>query len=166
MRSMRTRSILTLLVCTTLFCGCSRAQFADDIPCDNIVDTMLSTLDDGEEYKEFDSAQRTFYFEDSDEADDYCLVYSLDTNDINEIGIFHASDSDSAKDIAEDCREYVEDMQQNSRAFIASYAPEELTKLDGAQVRVYGNYVIYAILPPTQAEAAFDAAEKVLLIHQ
>ena len=106
--------------------------------------------------------QRAFYFEDSHEADDCRMVYSLDTNDINEIGIFHAPNKTEAQDIAEDCREYVEDMRQNSRAFIASYAPSELSKLDGAQVRIYGNYVIYTILPTELIESVFHEVERVL----
>ena len=159
------KKILTvgaLLICAALLFGCARREYADNVSCAELVDTMLSVLDDGEEYSDFDSVQRAFYFEDSHEADDCRMVYSLDTNDINEIGIFHAPNKAEAQDIAEDCREYVEDMRQNSRAFIASYAPSELSKLDGAQVRIYGNYVIYTILPTELIESVFHEVERVL----
>ena len=151
-----------LFICASLLFGCARKEYANNVSCAELLDTVLTALDDGMEYKDFDSAQRKFYFEDSDEADDCRMVYSLDTNDINEIGIFHAPDKEETQDIAEDCREYVEDMRQNSRAFIASYAPSELSKLDGAQVRIYGNYVIYAILPTELIESVFYEVERVL----
>ena len=64
--------------------------------------------------------------------------------------------------MAEACRDYIDDMQEDSRAFIASYAPNELPKLDSAQVRRFGNYVIYTILPDDSAKTVFENVKEAL----
>ena len=40
--------------------------------------------------------------------------------------------------------------------------PEERPKLDSAEIKVVGNYVMYAILSDSDKTAAFEAFEKVL----
>lgn len=153
--------IILLTVCLILP-SCSRSDYVDEANCADLGGQMTDSLDDGQEYLEFDSNHREFYFDDTEEYDDCYLVYSSDTNDINEIGVFHAPNGDEAKELFETCRDYIEDMQENSRSFIASYAPEELPKLDNAEVRRFGNYVIYTILPEDKAEAVFEKVEESL----
>ncbi len=148
--------LLLLLCCATLFCSCARSEYTDEKTCEDVGKSMTDSLEDTQEYYEFDKNHIGLFFDDTEEYDDYYAVYSADTNDINEVGVFHAPDAESADDLAESCREYIEDMRQNSRAFIASYAPEELPKLDSAEVRRFGNYVIYTILPEDKAEAVYE----------
>ena len=152
---------MILLICLSL-CACSRSDYSDDFSCTELSEHIRDTLGDGQEYTEFDSTHREFYFEDSDDYDDCSLIYSTDTNDINEIGVFHAQSADAADDIAENCREYIDDMKENSRAFISSYAPAELPKLDNAEVRRFGNYVVYTILPPDRSTPIFHTLKELL----
>jgi len=42
------------------------------------------------------------------------------------------------------------------------YMPEEFPKLESAEVKTAGNYVIYAILSDNDKKAAFDAFNKAL----
>ena len=153
-------------LCITLaalsFTSCSRGEFKDGVACKDVGTSITDTLDDGKEYLEYDDTHRELYFEDSEHYDDHYLAYSSDTSDINEFGVFHAPNSDHAEDIYEDCLEYVEDMKENSRSFIASYAPDEIPKLDGATVRRYGNYVVYTILPKEKANDIFSKIEESL----
>ncbi len=127
--------------------------------CRDIADGMCKGLSDNNEYLEFDATHTSLYF-DSEDYDDCHHIYSADTNDINEMGIFHARDSSHADKLWEDCREYLDDMREDSRAFIASYAPEELPKLDDADVWRVGNYVIYTVLPTDKADTLLDKIEK------
>lgn len=152
--------ILTLVF--SLLASCSRSEYTDNVKCADVGKQVTDSLEDGQEYLEFDNSHRDFYFEDSDEYDDCYLVYSSDTNDINEIGVFHAPSDERAEDMLEDCRDYIEDMKENSRVFIASYAPEELPKLDSATARRFGNYVVYTVLPEDKAEAVFQKIEESL----
>ena len=150
--------ILSLLSLTS----CSSDGFRDGIACKDVGSSITDTLDDGKEYLEYDENHRKLYFEDSEHYDDCYLAYSSDTGDINEFGVFHAPDSEHAEDIYEDCMDYVEDLKENSRSFIASYAPEEIPKLDGATVRRYGNYVVYTVLPDKKTNDIFSKIEESL----
>ena len=58
--------------------------------------------------------------------------------------------------------EYLEELREDQRAFIASYAASELPKLDGAQWRTFGNYTVYAILDEHDRALVFDTVESLL----
>ncbi len=145
-----------ILLGALLLVGCSRKEFTDDKKCDDIGRSMHDTLADGQTYKYFDGEHRALVVKDSAECDDHYHVYSENTNDINEIGVFHAPDDKHAETLMKHCQEYVDDLKQNSRAFVSSYAPSELPKLDGAQVKRFGNYVVYTVLPTDKAEAIYE----------
>ena len=53
-------------------------------------------------------------------------------------------------------------MKSEERAFIATYAPEELPKLDNAKVKQFGHYVAYVIASSDRADAAMSTIEKKL----
>ena len=57
---------------------------------------------------------------------------------------------------------YISEIQSNQCSFIAGYAPQELSKLDGAEVRRFGNYTAYAIASAEQKEIIFKELEKEL----
>jgi hypothetical protein len=59
--------------------------------------------------------------------------------------VLHAKDNDSAKILYKELCGYINEQKNSQRAFIESYAPEELPKLDSARVIQIGNYVIYSI---------------------
>lgn len=133
---------LLLLTLTILFVSCSAPEYRDDKSCRELAE---SVKDDALEYEEHDKEYLEFFFEDSSLQDDFCIIYSRDTNDITEIGIFHAPDTDSARKLLPQIEAYISEMQETQRAFIGSYAPLELTKLDGATVKRFGNYLVYTI---------------------
>ena len=158
------KSIIALIISLSIVIlpSCARMSYADDVACEDIGDSIKTSLDESTEYSLFDRAHIDKNLDVSGEYDDFYAIYSTDTNDIDEIGIFHAPTKEDAEDMAEACRDYVEDMQEDSRAFIASYAPEELPKLDDAQVRRFGNYVVYTVLPEDTANAVFESIKEAL----
>lgn len=143
-------------------CGCSaKKEYADDVSCSTLYEEISEELDDGNQYLEFNSIHMETYFPNTDEYDDCYTVYSADVNDINEIGIFH-SDGEYVAGIFESCQTYIQDMRENSRAFISSYAPDQLPRLDAARVERFGNYVVYLILPEELSEEVIDKIEDIL----
>lgn len=150
------------LLCLAVLVSCSRQTYTDTLSCGDLGEEIITALGDGQEYLDYDSLHREYYFEDTEEYDDCRLIYSSDTNDINEIGIFHAPDAGKAAELEETCRDYIKGLREDSRDFIASYAPEELPKLDGAQVRRYGNYVVYTVLPSQSTEDVLSLVEEML----
>ena len=140
---MKKAFFLTVL-CLFILCSCSSGAYSDTLSCEEIRERIISAVGD-EEYLELDSGDAEYYFS-LDGCREYSVRYSSSTNDIGEFGIFHAEDEDAALKLLEECREYVRDKQTEQRAFIQSYAPTELKKLDGAEAYRFGNYVIFTIL--------------------
>lgn len=152
--------VLVLCVLVTLG-GCGSERYVQDVRCARIADAMEDAI--GDEYGELEAGYMEYYFRDADGYDDVCFRYSVDGEDIGELGVFCASDEESAEALLQLCRDYVDEIRRDSRAFVSSYAPYELEKLDGAEARRFGRYVIYAVLDAATAQRAFEEAERVLI---
>ena len=133
---------MLILIISILSSSCSSQKYSDDKDCRSLAE---SVKDDGTEYEEHDEEYLKFFFEDSSLQDDFCIIYSRDTNDITEIGVFHTPDPASAREFMTVVESYISEMQDTQRTFIGSYAPLELPKLDSATVKRFGNYIVYSI---------------------
>lgn len=161
---MKKNALSLLLVLCTLLCACgSKSAYADDLPCAELSDAMEDQIPVDFGYETFGRDHIRYYFEDTELPDDLCLRYSVRSEDINEVGIFHAPDEAAREEIKALSQRYLEELRRDQSAFIASYAPEELPKLERAEVKVFGNYVVYAILSDSDRELVFDTIEKKLM---
>ena len=138
------RGICFILVSLALLCSCSSGDYTDSADCNDISRRINSELGD-EVYLSFDREDAEYYFS-LDDCREYCIRYSSSTNDIGEFGVFHAEDEEAALELLEECLDYLNEKQTEQRAFIQSYAPTEIAKLDGAIAYRFGNYVIFTIL--------------------
>ncbi len=154
--------ILILSISLLILNSCSRVVYADSIKCIDMGENLKAVLNEKTEYTQFDRSHPDITLDIDGEYDDFYAVYSTDTSDIDEIGIFHSKSKDDAEDIAEECREYIDDMKENSKSFISSYAPNELPKLENATVRRFGNYVVYTVLDGDTADAVFESIKETL----
>lgn len=59
-------------------------------------------------------------------------------------------------------REYLARSYEQNRTFYDSYIPAETPKLRDAEVRIYGDYAVYAILSPEEKDAFFNRVEQCL----
>ena len=144
-----------ILIAASLFItACSSEKYSDDVSCREL-SSIVAELD-GAEYSEYGEEYITFFLEDSEAAEDFCVLYTTEVNDINEIGFFRAASNESAEELYEELRDYLEDKREGERAFVGSYAPEELPKLDGGQVKRFGRYVVYAIADADMRGEIFD----------
>lgn len=150
--------ILSLL-CTA---SCQRAQYRDDVLCETITTAVCEEIEDDEEFLPFGEEHIRFSFEDTDRFADKSLVYSVRSENIDEIGVFLAESDEDVPELRRICEQYVETLREEQRAFVASYAPREATKLDAATVRVFGRYVVYTVLSENDREEAFEAIEEML----
>lgn len=158
------RYLIFLLLLTALLSACAKKEptYANDIPCSELADTVEEQIPVDFGYDTYGGEHLRYYFEDTKRHDDACLRYTVRSEDIGEFGIFHAPDAESRDEIEDLCEEYLEDLREEKTAFIASYAPEEVPKLERAEVRSFGNYVVYAILSDSDRALLFDTVEKAL----
>ena len=138
------------------------ADYADDLSCAQLMDAVVEKIPVDFGYESFGDDHLRYYFEDTSLPDDVCLRYSVLSEDINEIGIFHTPSADAREEIEDLAEEYLEELREDKRAFIASYAAGELPKLDRAEIRVFGNYTVYAILNDEDRALAFETIAAML----
>ena len=81
-------------------------------------------------------------------------VISAVGTSINEYGIFQGKDEAQTAELKAALENYLEYRRE---LWMDEYLPEEKPKLDGAEVWVEGNYVMYAILNDADREAAHSA---------
>ncbi len=158
------RYLILILVLATLLSACGKKEktYADDIPCSELADTVEEQIPVDFGYETFGGEHLRYYFEDTKVHDDACLRYSVRSEEISEFGIFHTPDEASRIEIKRLCENYLATLREEKSTFIASYAPEEVPKLERAEVRSFGNYVAYAILSDDDRELFFETIEKKL----
>ena len=138
------KKITVLLCLCCLLCGCSKGEldYADDIPCAELMDTAERQIPVDFGYETFGGEHLSLYFEGMP-TDDHCLRYSALSENVNEFGVFHSPDASSVKETEAMCEKYLDDLWQEKEAFIASYAPEELPMLADERflelVRIFGS---------------------------
>ena len=89
------------------------------------------------------------------------VVYAASGNCLDEIGVWNAGEG-NAQSVAVFLRARFAESYENDRAYYDSYMPEETPKLRDAEVRVYGSYVVYAILNEDCRKAFFGRMESLL----
>ena len=154
---------LTVIISILSFFSCSsKNDYRDDVLCEEITDAIKEELSTQGGYAFFEEEQIKFIFDDISLANEYSVIYSLLSQNIDEFGVFRADSEKDARELADECREYIEEKYEDENAFIASYAPEELPKLKDAEVKVFGNYAVFAILSENDRAALFERVGEML----
>ena len=158
------RYLIVLLLMATLLSSCAKKEktYTDDLPCAELADTIEEQIPVDFGYDTYGGEHLRYYFEDTSLHDDVCLRYTVRSEDIGEFGIFHAPDAEVRTELERLCESYLNTLREEKTVFIASYAPEEVPKLENAEVRTFGNYVVYAILSDADRALLFDTVEKAL----
>ncbi len=89
------------------------------------------------------------------------VCFSGNGNSLDEIGVWKAT-GEKPRQVAIFLADSLFQRYEENKGFYQSYIPEEMPKLQEAEVRVYGNYVVYAVLSPQQKKAFFQMVEKTL----
>lgn len=156
-------TVLLIALSFSLFsCTEEKSTYSDRQTCAELMSVAEEQIPVQFGYESYSADQIRFYFEEADIYDDVCIRYSARSEDINEIGIFHSADDDSHKKTEQAVRSYLETLKQDQSAFLASYAAEELPKLENAEVRTFGHYTVYAVLGEEERTLFFETVQKEL----
>ena len=156
------QALLFGLILPLLLYACQKRVYLDTVGCERLSQAALTALPQTQDFEEYGELQRSLILSDTCKNAQCRLFYSLPSKNIDELGILHGSSDEEAREIYWRAEAYLTDLQENQSAFIASYAPEELPKLEHAEARRMGRYVIYAILSEEDKTAAFSAIEALL----
>jgi len=151
--------ISAILVFALFTTGCGKTAVArDDVAVGDVSAAVVKAL--GSE-DAFVSAPETYIsgsmkMEVSD-YDSYDIKINSKGVNIDEFGIFKATDSTQVATIEQAVKNY---LQLRLDTWMVEYMPEEHPKLENAEVKTFGNYVMYAILSDDGRKTAFNTFEK------
>ena len=154
--------IFNLLLLLSLLCSCAQKKYSDTLDCSYITKDLQAEMLDDQEYSYYSTEDIAFMLEDSGKFDSYSVIYSNSSDDIGEVGVFHASSAEESMELFDDISEYIADLKTEKSSFVKNYLPEEQKKLDGARVERFGNYVVFTVLDPNQSNAVFKEVERML----
>ena len=153
-----TRAIALLLALTAfacLLCACGGGSARNDVPVEDVAAAVDKAIG-GEKYSTVDEA----YINGRLHVDlTKCDGYVVRLNVVDEYGVFRAKDADAAKELEKQAKDY---LASRLETWMDEYMPEEKPKVENAECRVFGNYVVYAILSDANRSAAFKAVEAAL----
>ncbi len=159
---MKAKAISSLLLICLFFSACGTVKYSDGIECEEITSALQQEISALEGYSAYSSDDVGFMFDENLHFDDYSIIYSISGDDIGEVGVLHAESEEEAQNLLEQIRDYVNGICADKGAFVENYLPEECGKLDSADAKRFGNYVIFAFLEATDRDAVFEISEKIL----
>lgn len=150
-------SAAAMLLAALSACGSGSVSYRDDVSAADIATAVDGVIENGPNMKDLTDTYVTGSMEmDASEYEDYCVKVCSKGTSIDEYGIFKGADSEHTEQIEQYLRDYI---QMRIDSWMTEYLPEEYPKLENAEVKVCGNYVMYAILSDDERTAAFDAFE-------
>ena len=152
--------ILISLALLLTLASCKKENYRDDLPVNALSGTVIVSLSDTD-YSTADDGFLDDYFQTPDYVREKIICFANEGNNLNEFGIYRVTDGNAAqmKDVLE---KYLTDSYERNQAWYDSYIPEETPKLRDAEVKVYGNYVVYAIFSQEGRTTVFATVEEML----
>lgn len=154
--------LILVTAALTCFSSCdSGVTYRDDVKVSDISTTLKNKFPVADGYYAADSDYLGFYFEGAaDKVEAHVIEFSATSTNINQFGIFRVKEG-SANDIKALCDSYIQTMRDRWVAQ-ANYIASEHPKMENAEARVFGNYVVYVMLTAEDKQAAFAAVEEML----
>ncbi len=95
-------------------------------------------------------------------VDQWTICASTSSQTVDEYGIFRVKEGGDVNAVKAEVESYVQAMQVKLEVYLDMYDPAEKTKLENAQVTVFGNYVVYTMLDDADTTAGTSAIKDAL----
>ena len=142
-------------------CGTASVTYASDVPVSELVSGADRALGFDETLTEVPADYIKGMMEiDTSAFSEYAVKIRASGANIDEYGIFKAPEGTSVADTEAIVRAYL-DMRLD--IWMEEYMPEEKPKLEKAEIKIMGDYVIYCILDTGSKDAVFNAMEALLI---
>ena len=157
MKRQKNRAIAGLLAAVALcllLCACGQTK---DIPASEVADQICQSLNRSDMADPGEIYVKGYMKKSADEIGDYVIRKNVMGTSIDEFGVFKAGTMsvDELKTMAADYLQLLQDSWMN-------YQPEEKPKLDNAEIKVSGDYVLYCIMDDADRASAMDAFNSAL----
>ena len=162
---------LAVIMILSLLSACGGDEYRDDLTSAQVMEKIKTAIPSEEGYRQVSESyiSASMWGENYtvllENITDHCIIVSEKSDvNIDEVGVFHVKDSAKVAELKAIVEAYVEGQTLRFRDLLISYNPDELPKLDEAEVEVCGNYIYYSILSEARTEAAENAFEGAIKI--
>ena len=157
--------IATLLLCLSM-CLSACSSYRDDVAVNDIATEILNSVSTQGGYTSMDELFLSLEFANpsliESDVSEWMICASNSQTTVDEFGIFHVKEGGDVDAVKAEVWDYVQATQVKLEVFLDMYEPAEKTKLENAQIEVYGNYVVYTILTQEDTTAATKAVKSEL----
>jgi len=155
--------IVAAVLCLAAFCSlaaCGSKGLRTDVPALDIAECVAKAIGKTEGLTTVDESYVTGRLQvDVSRCEEYVVRINSFGTDVDEFGIFKAKDEDSAAAVAAEVQSYLDN---RLATWMDEYMPEEKPKVENAEVRTAGVYVLYGILSDSARKAAFAALDEAI----
>ena len=155
-------AIIMLLCAAFLFTACAKGEYKKDVDTKEIADALSQTTPTESAWIDEDQNFIEEYIDIPDYVKESSVYYAQNTNDLDEFGILLAEEGKEGAVRSLLTQGYLKKRYDENREWYDSYMPTETPKLRDAEVRIYGNCVVYAVLSPEKRTAFFSECERLL----
>ncbi|MGM9681747.1 MAG: DUF4358 domain-containing protein [Eubacteriales bacterium] len=161
------RKILVLILASTLLLSCctrNRAPvYRNDLTAAEIADRIAGDLPDFDNLSDYSDEDIAFYLGiPADLASDQSVRVQTNSVSIDEFGVFKAENDSQAEELENLLQNYLDSSLEGKREWLESYNPTEMDKLEEAEIKRYGSYVVYLILDRADRRVAKENVTKIL----
>lgn len=151
---------LCLIMTVAALTACGGGEVRNDVAVSELSAKINSELESGADLvdapESYISSSMGF---DLSSVSEYVVKINSRGVNIDEYGIFKAEDDSQLQQLQTAVSNY---LQFRVDTWMVEYMPEEFPKLQNAETKTIGNYVMYAILSDSDKQAVFSAFEKTL----
>lgn len=152
--------VVIIAVMASALCACGGKTQTRDVPAADIAAAVAEKIGKTDSLTAVESNWiRGWMKTDAALFGDYTVMINVYGANVDEYGIFKAGEEMSVADIEKTVEAYLELRLQS---WMDEYMPEEKYKVEDAEYKVIGDYVMYCILSAEDAEAAFATFEGML----
>jgi hypothetical protein len=149
-------ALLIVLACALFVLASCGGDAANDVPVSDIAQSVDTAIGNEGDMIAVDETYISGSMKmDVSNFEEYTVKINGYGVNIDEYGVFKGADKEQTEKIADAVKAYL-DMR------MTEYMPEEFPKLENAEYRTVGNYVMYAILSDENKASAFSAFEESL----
>ena len=155
-------AVLILLCVVCVFTACAKEEYKKNIDTKEIAAALCKKTPTESAWINEDQNFIEEYVQIPDYVKESSVYYAQNTNDLDEFGIFEVDEGKANAVRSMLAQGYLQKRYNENREWYDSYMPTETPKLRDAEVRVFGNCVVYAVLDPERQTAFFAECEKLL----
>ncbi len=147
---------LLFSLCALASCR-SKTEYLNSFSVDELAESAQRKLTDTQ-FVQADEDYLDDYLTLPETFSEFCIYFSANGSVLDEFGIWRVP-VEQTDEVRSLLQKYLSESLARNRTFYDSYIPEETPKLRDAQIKIFGNYVAYAILSPEEQDHFFASLE-------